>query len=125
MSSYGLVNASNHTLKGLARSALQEVVGTSGNHVLHSLCPTHGRCELSDEVGLDIGRICVRLTINILINWALRSRELSLLDSCLEFILGRLHQWRMECSTNLEGQCTLGSCSLEFLACLVDGLNIS
>ena len=65
------------------------------------------------------------LTVNILINRTLRSRELSLLDSSLEFVLGRLHQWRVESATHLEGKGTLGTGSLQLLACLVDSLNIT
>ena len=65
------------------------------------------------------------LAIYILINRALRSLDIGLLDSCLQFVLGRLHQWRVESATHLQRQSALGTSSLQLFASLVDGVNIT
>ena len=67
----------------------------------------------------------MRLGIYILVNRALRSLDLCGLDSSLELILCRLHQRRVESATHLQYEGTLGTCSLELLASLLDSLNIS
>ena len=67
----------------------------------------------------------MRLTVYILVNRALRSRECSLLDSCLKFILSWLHQWRVESTTNLQRQCTLSTSSLQFLASSIDSIYVT
>ena len=67
----------------------------------------------------------MRLAIYVLVNWALRSRECSLLDSCLKFVLGWLHQWRVESTTYLQRQGTLSASSLQLLASCVDGIYVT
>ena len=53
------VDLANHTLQSLARTALREVVGTVGNHVLDNLRPAHTACQLGYQVGLDLSRVSV------------------------------------------------------------------
>ena len=115
----------NHALQRLARTALCEVVGTVGNHRLHALCPTHARCELSNEVLLNLSRIGVGLAVHVLIDRTLRSLEVRLLDGGLQLVLGRLHQGRVESATHLQRQSTLCTCSLQLCASLVDGLYVA
>ncbi len=67
----------------------------------------------------------MRHCIYILINRALRSLNLSSLDSSLELILGWLHEWRVECATYLEHKCTLSTSSLQALASLFDSLYVT
>ena len=67
----------------------------------------------------------MRLSIYILINRALWSLDLSSLDSCLKLVLSRLHEWRVESTTNLEHKRTLSTSSLELLASLLDSLYIT
>ena len=67
----------------------------------------------------------MRLSVNILIDGTLRSLELGLLDGCLELILGRLHQRRVERATNLQRNGTLSTSSLQLLASLVDSLYVA
>ena len=65
------------------------------------------------------------LCIDILIDGARGSREAGLLDSLLQLILGRLHQGTVESATHHEGQCALGTGSLQLLASLGDGLLVA
>ncbi len=67
---HGTVDFADKTLEHLARAEFDELSSAVGNHVLHCLCPAHGSCELSHEVGLDFSRVGVGLGINILINRA-------------------------------------------------------
>ena len=67
----------------------------------------------------------MRLSINVLVNGALWSLNLSSLDSCLQLVLSRLHQWRVESTTYLQHQCTLSTSSLQALASLLDSLNVT
>ena len=67
----------------------------------------------------------MRLSIYVLINGALRSLNLSLLDSCLQLILSGLHQRRVESTANLQRQGTLSTCGLQLLASLVDSINLT
>ena len=125
MSSNFLVDLSNHTLQGLTRSTLCEVVSTISNHVLYALGPANRACQLSNQVSLDLSGISMRLTIYILINGALRCLDLGSLDSCLQLVLGGLHQWRVESTTHLQRQGTLGTSGLQLLASLVDGVDVT
>ena len=86
------VNFYNHALQGLAWSALSEIVGTVGNHVLHALRPTHRAGELGNEVLLDFGRIGMRFAVNILIDGAHGCIDFCLFDGGLQLILGGLHE---------------------------------
>ena len=67
----------------------------------------------------------MRLTIYILVYRTLGSLNLCLLDSGLQLILGRLHQWRVESTTHLQRQCTLGTSSLQLFAGLIDSLYVA
>ena len=82
MSGNFFVDFHDHALQGLTRTTLCEVIGTVGNHILDTLCPAYRRGELSDQVGLDLSGIGMRLAIHILINGALRSLDLRSLDGC-------------------------------------------
>lgn len=82
-----------HATQSLARTALGEVVGTIGNHILHTLGPTYGTGELGNEVGLNLDRVGMRLAVNILIDGADRSLHLNLLDGSLQLVFGGLHEW--------------------------------
>ena len=63
-----LVDLYNHTLKGLTRSTLSEVISTISNHILYTLSPTNRTCKLGNEVCLDLSRIGMGLGIYILID---------------------------------------------------------
>ena len=67
----------------------------------------------------------MRLSVHILIYRTFRCLDLSGLNGCLEFILGRLHQRRVEGTTHLEHEGTLGTSSLELLASLLDSLHVT
>ena len=119
------VDLGNHALESLTGAALGEVVGTVGNHILHTLRPTDTAGELRDEVGLNLGGIGMGLAIHILVDGALGCLDLRLLDGSLEFVLGGLHQRRMEGTTHLQRQGALGTGSLQLLAGLIDGIDIA
>ena len=110
------VDLGDHALQRLARTTLGEVVGTVGNHILNTLSPTDGTRELGNEVSLDLSRISMRLSIDILIDRTLRRLDLRLLDGSLKLVLGRLHQRRVERATHLQHQCTLSTSGLQLLA---------
>ena len=67
----------------------------------------------------------MRLGIHILIDRALRRLDLRLLDGSLELVLSGLHQRRVEGTTYLQRQGTLGTGSLQLLASLVDGIKVA
>ena len=75
MSGYIFVDTANHTLERLSGSALREVVGTVGNHILHALRPSYRTGELCDEVGLYLSSIGMRFTVHILVDRANRLME--------------------------------------------------
>ena len=56
--------------------------------------------ELGYQIGLDYLRLSVGLGVHVLINGALGRIECSLLDGGLKFVLGGLHQRRVESATN-------------------------
>src|SRR5574344_1074794 len=118
VSSHVAVDLGNHALKSLARSTLCEVGSTCCYHSLYLISPFDGGCELGNEVLLDFFRVGVCLSINVLIDRTLRSGECCILDGCLKFVLGWLHEWRVECATYREWKCALCACCLECLACL-------
>ncbi len=66
-----LVDTAEHTLQGLARTTLYELVGTVGNHILRAFRPADARSELCYEVILYFGSIGVSLCVYILIDRAL------------------------------------------------------
>src|SRR5574344_129153 len=90
---YFLIDTADHALKSLTWTTFCEIICTICNHVLNTLCPANTACELCYQVVLDFCSISVWLTVHILIDWALRCAEVGLLNSSLEFILCRLHQW--------------------------------
>ena len=102
VSGYSLVDATDHTLKSFARTTFCEVVCSVSDHVLYTLCPAYRACELCDEVLLDVGRVSMRLAVNVLVYRTLRSVDFGLLDSCFKLILGWLHEWRVESTTHLQ-----------------------
>ena len=120
-----LVDFSNHALQRLARTALRKVGGTILNHVLYNLRPAHRAGQLGYQVLLDFGSIRMRLGVYILINGALRGLELRILNGSLLLVLGRLHQRRVESTTHLQRQRTLGTGSLQLLASLVHSVNVT
>ena len=125
MSRYFTVDLGYHATQCLARTALCEVVSTVGNHVLHTLCPAHARCQLGNQVLLDLSSIGMRLAVDVLVDRSDGLLELSLLNGGLQFVLGRLHQRRVEGTTHLQRHGTLGTGSLQLLASLVDGIDIA
>lgn len=102
VSGYSLVDATDHTLKSFARTTFCEVVCSVSDHVLYTLCPAYRACELCDEVLLYVGRGSMWLAVNVLVYRTLRSVDFGLLDSCLKFVLCRLHEWRVESTTHLQ-----------------------
>lgn len=110
------VYTSYHSLKRTTRTTLDELVSTISNHILHTLCPHHAMCELCDKVCLDFYRIGMWLCIDILVYRAFWLTDLRCLDGFLKLILCRLHEWRMESTTNAERKGTLCTCLLKLLA---------
>lgn len=81
--------------------------------------------HLGYQVLLDLGSVRMRQGVHILIDGALRSAELSLLDGSLELVLGGLHQRRVERTAHLQRQGTLGTGGLQLLTSLVDGVDVA
>lgn len=122
---YRRIDFGNEALKNLARAELYELGSTVGNHVAHGLCPADRGCELSNEISLDFGRVCVGKSVYILINGAYRHVELGCLDSGGKFGAGGLHAGRVERTAYLELERTLGTGGLEGLAGSVDSGNLA
>ena len=120
-----LVDTANQSLKDISRTTFCKVVGTISDHVLNGLSPTYGRGELSDQILLDIGRIGVRHSVNVLINRTFRSLELSGFNGCCQFLFGWLHQRRVERTAHLQRQGTLGTGGLQLLTSLADGIDVA
>ena len=65
------------------------------------------------------------LGVHVLIYGTLGHIECSLLYGGLKFVLGGLHQRRVESTTNLQGQSALGTGFLQFLTGGIDGIYIA
>ena len=89
------------------------------------MAPANGSGELLQQVGLDLGRIGVGLSVHVLVDGAAGSREVGSLDSLGQLGTGRLHQGRVESTTHLEGQRTACASLLEFLTSGLDSGNLT
>ena len=74
--------------------------------------------QLGDQVGLDGGGIGIGLGVDVLVNGAYGRLERRFGDGFLKFLLGRLHQRRVERSADGQAQgaaCACGFCQLSGL----------
>ncbi len=120
---YGAVGLADEALENLARSDLDELLRTCGDHVLEGLSPADGGGELCYEVLLDGGGVGFGACRDVLVNWANGSREVGFLDGLSEFGARGFHERGVECAADGELYGALGTFLGEDLASFVDALD--
>ena len=111
----GTVDAAVKTAERLARSSLDERVGTEGLHRLDAGNPADRMISLCDEVRLDFLRLRLQLTREVRDNGERCIVDGDLIELCGELLSGRLHERRMERCGDRQHDGLLGPSCLELL----------